>query len=559
MRHRFGRTIAPITLAIVAGSSAIQAGAQSVAERIGPPLSEQALRARLFAIADDSMRGRAAGSAENQQVTAYIADEFRRLGLSPAGEHGGYFQELPLWRPVLDEQVGLSVNGRTLAPGKDYVPRNQGEGAREIDGATVVYAGKWEDPATLLSSAAVAGNVVLIASTSAQLGRVTKAAMEQRYASAAAICLTNLDQMSLDQRRLVAPSVVRLDTNPRSRVPVPSFFHVGEAVAAELVGSPLADAHPGQLGAVLHGGIRFVALATPARNVIAMLPGSDARLASEYVVIGAHNDHLGATRYAKDRDSTRAFNVEYRRRLIAMNGAVSDSMKAAIGGSIHVSMDSIRRVHPVVRLDSVYNGADDDGSGTAALIEIARAFAAAPTRPKRSILFISHTAEEMGDLGSQWFTGHPTVPLDSMDAMINLDMIGRGGVQDERNGGPNYLALVGTRRLSTELGDLVETTSRTGGFGWVFDYSYDAPGHAEQVYCRSDHQSYARFGIPIAFLFTGYHADYHELTDEPQYVDYVKLSKVSRFAFELSRSIADMDHRVIVNKPKPDPKAKCVQ
>src|SRR5207244_8831193 len=132
----------------------------------------------------------------------------------------------------------------------------------------------------------------------------------------------------------------------------------------------------------------------------------------------------GETRYAKDRDSLRAFNLEYRRRVIAIAGAVPDSLAERIAASIRVNMDSIRRVHPVAHLDSIYNGADDDGSGTVGLIEIARALAAARTRPKRSILFISHTAEEMGNVGSQWFTDRPTVPLDSIVAMINLDMVG---------------------------------------------------------------------------------------------------------------------------------------
>src|SRR5262249_41192830 len=151
------------------------------------------------------------------------------------------------------------------------------------------------------------------------------------------------------------------------------------------------------------------------------------------------------------------------------------------------------------------------GSGTVALLEIARALATAPTKPRRSILFVSHTAEEMGSVGSAWFVAHPTRPLKSIIAMINLDMIGRGRADEERGGGPNYLALVGTRRLSTELGDLIEHVSLEGKWRWHFDYSYDANGNPEQVYCRSDHTNYAMHGIPIAFFFTGYHADYHEL------------------------------------------------
>jgi Zn-dependent M28 family amino/carboxypeptidase len=221
-------------------------------------------------------------------------------------------------------------------------------------------------------------------------------------------------------------------------------------------------------------------------------------------------------------------------------------------------LDSLRRLHPA-RTDSIVNGADDDGSGSMGLLEIAESFARRGTHPKRSLLFVWHTGEESGLQGSRWFTDHPTVPRDSIVSQINVDMIARGGPQDEPKGGPGYLQVIGSRRLSSELGDLVETVNREGKHGMVFDYSYDANGHPDNFYCRSDHYSYARYGIPIAFLSTGGHRDYHQVTDEPEYLDYAQFARVTRFLADLAARVADLDHRVVVDQPKPDPEAPCHQ
>jgi len=224
-----------------------------------------------------------------------------------------------------------------------------------------------------------------------------------------------------------------------------------------------------------------------------------------------------------------------------------------------VNMDSIRRLHPTPRLDSIFNGADDDGSGSMGVLEVARAFATARTKPKRSLLFVWHAGEELGLFGSEWYTDHPTVPRDSIVANLNFDMIGRGGPGEEPGGGPNYAQLIGSRRLSTQLGDLVEQVSRERRYNWAFDYQYDVAGHPEQYYCRSDHYMYARYGIPIVFMSTGGHADYHQVTDEVEFIDFAKLSKVTRYAHDLARAVADLPTRPVVDKPKPDPRGQCVQ
>jgi len=138
-------------------------------------------------------------------------------------------------------------------------------------------------------------------------------------------------------------------------------------------------------------------------------------------------------------------------------------------------------------------------------------------------------------------------------------MIGRGGAQDIAGGGPGYVQLIGSRRLSTELGDLVETVAKTGPTPFRFDYQFDANGHPQQYYCRSDHYEYARYGIPVVFFSTGGHRDYHQLTDEPQYIDYQQLARVSTLIHDVAASVANLDHRVVVDRPKPDPKEACRQ
>jgi Zn-dependent M28 family amino/carboxypeptidase len=140
-----------------------------------------------------------------------------------------------------------------------------------------------------------------------------------------------------------------------------------------------------------------------------------------------------------------------------------------------------------------------------------------------------------------------------------MDMIGRGRADDVKGGGPGYVQLIGSRRLSTELGDLVEAVAKTESTPFKFDYQYDANGHPQQYYCRSDHYEYARYGIPIAFFSTGGHRDYHQVTDEAEYIDYEQLSRVTTLVRDIAVRAANLDHRLIVDKKKPDPHGQCVQ
>ena len=293
-----------------------------------------------------------------------------------------------------------------------------------------------------------------------------------------------------------------------------------------------------------------------ARNVIGVIRGSDSALHGEFVAITAHNDHIGYNHRPVDHDSLRAFNA-----IVRPLGADSPNRPAFTEEATRIRriLDSLRIVH-TPRLDSISNGADDDGSGTIALIEIARALTNAGVRPRRSILLVSHTAEEKGLLGSAWFTDHPTVAIDSIVAEFDVDMIGRGAATDIAKGGPTYLEVVGLRRLSNEFGDWVEAANAREPLPFVFNYEYDAPGHPEQYYCRADHYNYARYGIPSVSLSRGSHRDYHQVTDEPQYIDYADYSRLVQMVLDAAAFVANADHRPRLDAPKPsNPHVPCRQ
>jgi hypothetical protein len=275
------------------------------------------------------------------------------------------------------------------------------------------------------------------------------------------------------------------------------------------------------------------------RNVVAILRGSDPARRDEYVALGAHKDHEGIARRAVDHDSLRVVTRLQRLALFAGEGLDRARVRQAV--------DSARRLRPP-RLDSIYNGADDDASGSMAMLEIAEALVGAPRRPRRSILFVWHTGEEDGLVGSRWFTDHPTVPVSSIVAQVNVDMIGRGTAADIPEGGDDYLIAVGHRRISSDLGRVVDSVNAAQPRPFRIDLSWDDPQHPEQIYGRSDHASYARLGIPIVFFFTGLHDDYHSVTDEPQYLDYPHYTRIVSYIGDVVTALADRDQRPAVNR-----------
>jgi len=518
------------------------------------------LMTRLYIFSDDSMEGRRVGTIGHQRGTAYIEREVRKLGLVPAGDSGGYFQNLPVFERTLAAGQTLSVSGTSFKAWVDYLPRDNGPNVRSLKDAPVVFGGQWGDTATMISPSAAAGKFIVIAVPEAPDGtpqwQVNRPLLTRYYSDAAGIAITSLDAMDPQARETLTEPAVDLQS-PEQHVPeLPAFLYVTRLMSDALLGGPTRGLTRGKVsGKTVTGSLRFADTPAPARNVVAILPGSDPVLKNEYVAIGAHNDHIGFDHAPVDHDSLRAFNT------VVRPGGADDAPRtptAEEATRIRTILDSLRRIHPP-RRDSIYNGADDDGSGTVSVLEIAESLVNARVKPKRSILFIWHAGEEEGLWGSEYFTDHPTVPRDSIDTELNIDMIGRGRADDVKGGGPGYVQLIGSRRLSTELGDLVETVAKTEATPFRFDYQYDANGHPQQYYCRSDHYEYARYGIPIVFFSTAGHRDYHQVTDEAQYIDYDQLARVATRVRDVAVRAANLDHRLVVDKRKPDPKGQCVQ
>jgi len=230
------------------------------------------------------------------------------------------------------------------------------------------------------------------------------------------------------------------------------------------------------------------------QNVIGILDGNDPQLKDEYVMLSAHMDHLEST------------------------------------------------------ATEIFNGADDDASGTSAVLEIAQAFAVG-TRPRRSILVIFHTGEEEGLLGSKYFVQHPTIPLPSIVVDLNVDMIGRTRAPGDTNPANNELAdahtvyLIGSDKLSQELHQLSEQTNQDTVM-MNLDYRYNQETHPLRLYYRSDHWNYAKNGIPVIFYFTGLHQDYHRSTDDVEKIDFEKMARITRLIFATGWRIANLDHRL---------------
>jgi hypothetical protein len=521
------------------------------------------LETRLYIFADDSMQGREAGTVGNVKGTDYIAREIKRLGLVPAGDGGTYFQTIPLKTRTFDGTSTFTIAGTALTAFTDYLPL----GPQSLDNPalSVVYGGELSDSTHRIAADQAAGKLVVF-QVSGGFSTLRSLRNAPTVPGAAGVVLIALDSFPRQFLGFLRRPRAFLDDGQAPPAGPPGFL-ITSTAAAKLFTTLLGQLAPGDAGATVAVSVRFTVapVTEPARNVVGIIPGSDLKLKGQYVAIGAHNDHIGIARTV-DHDSIKIWN-----HIVRPEGA-DDAGKQATPeqqAAVDSTLAAFRAAHPAAtRDDSISNGADDDGSGTVAALEIAERIAGLKTKPKRSILFVWHTAEEKGLLGSRYFTDHPTVPRDSIVAQLNMDMVGRGAADDETgrtkdgaalHGGPNYVQLVGSLRLSTELGDLIERVNTRDHHNLSFDYSIDANGHPSNIYCRSDHYEYARYGIPITFFTTGLHSDYHQVTDEPEYIDYEHMARVARLVADVALSVANLDHRLVVDQPRPDPKGACQQ
>lgn len=477
-------------------------------------VDDLALRAELFA--SDAMAGRETGAPGAEAAAQYLAAEVARLDLRPAGDDGGFLQAVPLQRTVTTTEVSADLGGTTIELGSDDILHVSGLGglptsSRATGSGNLVFGGHLVDPTVGADELSIdqIRNAVLIVRLAVPEGvnpstttpRIPLAAAFSPASPVAAILLVAEEAEEefwgyASELGSKGELAIAGGGPPPPSGNTPPFFLISEAAAERLIGADLEEARaPRRDLGTLTFSVEKRVEPVEAWNVAAILPGSDPARADEYVTLGAHYDHVG--------------------------------------------------IGEPVDGDSIYNGADDNASGTVTLLEIAEALAHRPTadRPARSVLFVWNTAEESGLLGSEHFTDYPTVPREAIVSHVNIDMVGRNS--------PDSLFVVGSRRIATGLGDLLEEVNRARPDAFAFDYSYDAPGHPEMIYCRSDHYNYARYGIPIIFLTSGLHDDYHAPSDETELLDFEKMAAVADLLLDLTVELGNSPSRPVVDQPVP--------
>ncbi len=450
-------------------------------------IKETDLKTDLYNMAGDHFRGREAGTNDELKGAVWWAEEVRKAGLLPAGDDGTYFQFFSLQRNRIATNSTVSISGHPLLLWTDVL-------AAQITpvnlSVPIVFAASG-DKATL-DAASVKGKAVAILASPQGLNLQVSLA-ERRYptlllnkfrddligrgAVAVIFIADTLGEKSWPQ---VVPALSRglydiaggPNAFPVARIPV--FWLHGKEAALVKTDS-----------ATLNATINIEHFEYPSVNVVAKVAGTDPVLSKEYILFSGHHDH--------------------------------DGVRLAYG------------------TDSIYNGADDNGSVSVAVLAIARAFKKQPGR--RSALFIWHGAEERGLLGSRWFAAHPTVAFDAIAAVLNGDMIGRNN--------PDSAALLGVQPPHRNSADLVAMGLEANKEGPAFklDTLWDKTTHVEGWYFRSDHLPYARLGIPAIYFTTLLHEDYHTPMDEPNRIKYAKLKKMADWMYLTGWKAANADKR----------------
>ncbi|PYP12089.1 MAG: hypothetical protein DMD59_01020 [Gemmatimonadetes bacterium] len=471
--------------------------AQAPVQRAALTISPEDIRRRIGIIADDSMRGRDTPSPELDKVAQYIGREYRRLGLKPGGDRGTFIQRYSIDRvKIIAESSAAFVHGgpgATLKYGNDFIFADNLFASGDYAGDLVLVSGPLTGATA--DTTALAGKMIVLASPrlrSSDRERVfnwkpagivlLSGASDSMWAQI--VSRNNRPQMRNPGRQVGGPVALGLR--------MASLQPTAAALGIDLAAAQSASTFAVQplTGTQLHVRARIQSLEhSSAPNVVAILEGSDPTLKNEYVVFSAHMDHVGV---AGPRGS---------------------------GGCRAQGADSI------------CNGADDDGSGTVAVVELAEAFAGLQPRPKRSIIFLNVSGEEKGLWGSEYFSNHPAVPITNIVADLNIDMIGR-------NWRDTIVA------IGKEHSDLGATLNRVGAAHPELNMRpIDDIWPDENFYFRSDHYNFARKGVPILFFFSGTHPDYHQVGDSPDKIDAEKESRVARLIFYLGVDIANSAER----------------
>ena len=492
-------------------------------------ITPQSLRTWLTYLASDELEGRATFSEGLALAGAYIADQLKEAGVKPGGDHGSYFQRVEVLgiRSTSHSSVTIEVNGqkRTFSDGEGVsFPRNVG-GKRTQTIHEVEFAGYGLD----LNSEHndydgfdVRGKAVVWLGTrgprgteEGQSGRLLRGRAAFALEEMGAAAVIGPQGETGGQRgggRGGAPgadftTAARLDSSLPASITANDdfleFLFSGSEIKYEALKAKAQQQEDLPRFTLKGVTLTFnldadyqVVNTRYTRNVVGIVEGADARLKDTYVAFGAHYDHIGY-----------------------LQGAL-----------------------PAGQTDRIYNGADDDGSGTVALIGLARAFAHAP-KTKRSLIFVWHAGEELGMHGSKYFVDHPTVPLDKIVAQLNMDMIGRN--HDNLTSESNTVYVVGSDRISSELHRIFLAANGALAEPMTLNFRLNEPTDPERVYYRSDHYSYAAKGIPIIFFTTFLHPDYHRLTDSVEKIEFDKLAHIAQLVYETGRRVANLDHEPV--------------
>ena len=448
-------------------------------ERAAATITANDLRRHLAVVAADSMLGRDTPSPGLLRTARYAEETFRSLGLEP-GLAEGFLQFYPVRTIRLGDasRQSLVIRGpggvHALTFGSEWFASPSAR-QTQVD-AGLITVGDPRDPASL------AGHFALTRVGYPDLrllyGKRLQGILAERGAVGSLVAL-DVRQESFEGIRRRAEDEQAWGTTSEQAW-LPTAYVAYSALPRELAGVlSRGEAVPEGWSAELR--TEPIVRGAQAPNVVAVLPGSDPVLRKEYVLFSAHMDHEGVGR--------------------------------PIDG------------------DSIYNGADDNASGTVTVMEVAGAFASLRKAPRRSLVFLLVSGEEKGMLGSKWFVEHPAVPIDRIVADINLDMLGRNWV--------DTIAAIGKQESS--LGPLAERIAAERPELGMTVVDDQWPG--ESFYTRSDHYMFARKGVPILFFFNGTHADYHRPSDEADRIDYEKMARIGRLAFFLGLDVANADER----------------
>ena len=479
-------------LLALASPLAAQAPDRSL-EQAAATITESDVMRRVHVIAHDSMMGRDTPSRGLDMTAQYVADEFKRFGLKPGGENGTFFQRYQISRTRLDpagSHVGFAMSGSHLHAelAKDARYLYGGIPAGEVGGPAVLFAGVYDSARGVGDLRNKMAMVVVDNPTGPrplEANRLIRAIV--RAEPKGVVLIVNRDSATFAtelSRPATARTAIEGAQGPRVAVVevhervVGSLLRTAGINLAELRGLKTFTSRP-VTGLTVMIDLKETTLERgSAPNTIGILEGTDPQLKNEYLVFSAHMDHVGIS---------------------------------------------------TGRADSINNGADDDASGTVGVVELAEAFSKA--RPRRSILFITVSGEEKGLWGSQYFAEHPTVPVASMVADLNIDMIGRNWKD----------TIVAIGKEHSDLGTTLHRVNQS--HPELRMTAIDDRWPQENFYFRSDHYNFARKGVPILFFFNGTHEDYHRPSDSPDKIDGEKEARILRLLFYLGQDIANAPGR----------------